>query len=268
MATRPGWRHSLFALANRLHLQNQHETSAHVALILDTKPTPWALLVDDVSRVNEIARENVYPLPAVLVPGEGSFFSGILQLDSVFRLMLSPESMGVTAAPKVNAPRVESSAGGKKGLSAKQKRKRRVMCFDVGARWSGGDVSIGLRVTQVAEVFNRPILLEVPGSPSYVLGLTSWRSMPVPVVDLPQLLGLEKQGAEGLTRLVIVRGATESKLLGFPVKTSVTSMGLPIPDSRPVHGIDLLGGLISGGVELESGTLIIPNIEKITSPNG
>lgn len=83
-------------------------------------------------------------------------------------------------------------------------------CFVIDERMFALDVRLVLEVVSVES------LLPVPRTASFVLGLFSLRGTPVPVVDLPAVLGFGSSRSQTSQTIVILKSG--ELLAGFPVQ--------------------------------------------------
>jgi twitching motility protein PilI len=73
-------------------------------------------------------------------------------------------------------------------------------------------------IDDIEEVIRYPTVSRVPGAPSWLHGLASWRGQPMAVVGLARFLGGEDGGFAGATRVLVVRrGAARESRVGAVV---------------------------------------------------
>ena len=253
----------LYRLATQLGLGTERSTKRPMAVVLHAKPKPWALLVEQVSRVNEVGQKDTYPVPPLLGNKKRNFFSSVLKLEDRLSLMLSPDDLLLSGASKPVMPDLTPDEPKKR--RKKKKRAGRLLSFVSGAKISQRPVRFALSVTQVAEILNIHSALDVPGAPPHVKGLVEWRSRPVPLLDLPTMLGLERDPDADLRRMLIARTTGEYEFLAFLTHPTVTSLSLPIAHSPFSRGHAWPSGSVRGCVELKNETLIIPDVAGILS---
>lgn len=68
------------------------------------------------------------------------------------------------------------------------------------------DEQYGLDIAEIQEIIKVPVITEVPRSPESVLGVISLRGVIVPIVDLREVLQLEKREVARDSRIVVLRG--------------------------------------------------------------
>lgn len=126
-----------------------------------------------------------------------------------------------------------------------------------------GKERYGARASQVREIAKAPQIAKVPGTPSYILGVVNLRGEIIPVVDLKELMGLERIKPEEMVWLVIVK--RERDEVGLLVDEVLDIIQIPSGQIEP----PLLtlrsdkGEYLEGEVKIEDGLLGILNLEKL-----
>lgn len=122
-----------------------------------------------------------------------------------------------------------------------------------------GGEPFGLRLGSVAEIIRMPALSRMPLVPPSLLGLANLRGIVMPVISLRQLLQLPEAAADGLTRVIVMRGDAP---VGFVVDRIDRMLALPEDqldhDDAGAGTIDpaVLDGVIKGA-EGETPTKIL-----------
>lgn len=257
-------------------------------VVLDHPEGPWGLLVDRVSRLPGLTPEALLPLPEIAGDPERTPFRGVVRLDEELALHLDLDRLrpgaALPASPPASVPgnpgrdgrggdrAAEGGAGPVRGPrpvdpapSAGSSSNGRLVLFSCA---STGDrplfelASFALSLSQVQEVTRRRPATRVPGAPPYLLGLISWRRKAVPVVDLPQRLGLGGSAGNAV-RLLVARGAAVSRLVAFPVHAEVRMATLPL-DCRPAApGPPFDSPLIRGLFEHEERVLVLADLDRV-----
>lgn len=247
----------LHSLARQLRLQDTQTNDHQVAVVMNSDKAPWALLVDQVSRVTEVSRNQVYRLPPVMARGGKSYFSSVLKLADELSLLLAPAYLRDTVFPSSSSmkfvPRVLAAP------TRRNSRNRRLVVFSAGV----DAVAFGLSVTQVAEILGREKILEIPGTGVHVLGITVWRDRPIPVVSLPDTLGLKGLNDKELPRMLVARGPGKEEYVAFPVEAIVRSLKLPVQYNTTTDPAQLGSPVVRAMVELENETLLVPDVSGI-----
>jgi chemotaxis signal transduction protein len=132
-------------------------------------------------------------------------------------------------------------------------------------------------------------LIPVPAAPDYVLGLINWRNRPIPLIDLALRLKMTSKGtgsANGTARLLVVRdkvdgfappdpargtsgedsrkkGLGQAALAGLLIRPVIQLVRLPTEHQRCVRELPLDPRMIRAAVELESETVVVPDIGEI-----
>jgi purine-binding chemotaxis protein CheW len=122
----------------------------------------------------------------------------------------------------------------------------------------------GIRLDQVVETM-RPLPIEpLAGVPSFVLGLSVLRGMPVPVIDLASLLGAASPVKSA--RFVAVRAGDRTALLAVESVTGVTALQEQMLESLPplvrdmsAQALDTIGRLDEGMLFVLKSGHIVPD---------
>jgi len=238
---------------------------------------PWALLVDDVSRVIQIPADRLVPLPPIVVNPSADYFKGVILLNGRLTLFLAPERLHPDSLPNASGPVREakspdptsspSTRSGTTGAEGARRTRGQVLVFHTTEPdRAEHTLAFGLSISQVPEILGSLPVTPVPGAAAFVLGLVNWRGRPVPVIDLDRCLGFGSSLADGRTRLVIARDTGrpgKSTWIGFPARPAIQLLRLPVLHEPSSRSLSIDPTLIRGVVELEGETLIIPDLHTI-----
>lgn len=236
---------------------------------------PWALLVDRVSQVNKVQADQMMPLPPIPVSPHADYFECVIKVDERLILLLSPERLHPEALADVrakvdettNPAAVPGTSPSEPNFTGSHRSHAQIVVFQVTEPHpTERAMSFGLSISQVREIAESPPIIPIPGAPASVSGLVDWRGLPVPIIDVAERLGLAQAPADRRTRLVIARDRGTSGrgvLVGLTSRPAIRLLRLPVahlPSKRPLH---LDPALTRGVFELESETLVIPDIREI-----
>jgi len=238
---------------------------------------PWALLVDDVSRVIQIPADRLVPLPLVVDDPSTDYFKGVILLNGRLTLFLALERLHPDFLPNASgsvredrSPEPVSAPGARSRATsahaARRTRGQALVFHTADPDPAEHTLAFGLSISQIPEILGSLPLTPVPGAAAFVLGLVNWRGRPVPVIDLGRRLGLGSSLADGRTRLVIARDTGrpgKSTWIGFPVRPAIQLLRLPVPHEPSSRSLSIDSTLIRGVVELEGETLVIPDLHTI-----
>jgi purine-binding chemotaxis protein CheW len=268
----PGRGTEVISLARRFGRQSRL-VGAHQQVIVHDGPLgPWGLLVDHVSQVMAVARDQVDLLPPVVTRLTAKFFQAVVHIGQEMILLLDPEALN-PQLPAVDDARFGGQDG--KLLAARYSR-----AFDhLRGYWRGSSeivlfattepqprarpVSFGLSKSQVLEIVEAPSVLPVPAAPPFLRGLVNWRNLPVPVLDLGQQLGLPGAVTDKRTRLMVVHGCDPMAVVAFPVRPFIRVMPLPIDHVPCRQTLSLDSTLTRGVFELKGETMIVPDVRRL-----
>jgi len=133
-----------------------------------------------------------------------------------------------------------------------------------------GDMFMGIELTQVQELLRYQEMTRVPLAPRAIEGLINLRGQIVTALDVRRVLGLPAIDSEDKLPMNIVIQSEGGKVsllvdeicdvLDVPLEAAT-----PLPENMPA----LLRELIEGVYQLESGLLLILNIDRVldTSAN-
>ena len=123
----------------------------------------------------------------------------------------------------------------------------------------------GVNVMQVREVLRYTEIAEVPGAPSYVLGIINLRGTVVSVVDTRNRFGLPSEEITDSTRIVIIE--TDQHVIGILVDSvaEVVYLRLSEIETAPNVGTDESAKFIQGVTHKNDELLILIELDKLLS---
>ena len=128
-----------------------------------------------------------------------------------------------------------------------------------------GDEEYGLDILRVKEVIRLREITRLPRAPSFVKGIINLRGDVIPIIDLRDRFGLERQEYTSMTRVIVVD--VDNKLVGMVVDAASQVVRVPADQIEPPPPI--VGGLsaeyIKGVGKLEERLIILLNIDRILS---
>lgn len=113
---------------------------------------------------------------------------------------------------------------------------RQIAMFNIGSE------TFGIGINLIKEIVRYPLIIAVPQTPDYVLGLTNLRGNVLPVIDSRRRLGLQATEASDDTRALVVEiGSTSIGIVVDKVKgvISIEEMIIEPPPSIIASGVDL-----------------------------
>jgi chemotaxis signal transduction protein len=179
-------------------------TSGHHVVVTPGAQGPIGWLADRIVRSQLSDRLDVLPLPAVLETGAASWFEGLLIVDDVPLLLLSPRNLDprVTRAPAVaDAPTPASDPA--LATPSRDAGPALVVMFSSPALPPSGAARYALSARRIEAVVQSLAVTPVPGCPPHVTGVAVWRSHVMPVVDFRA--NSERSTAVEGTRFLIAR---------------------------------------------------------------
>lgn len=213
---------------------------------------PIGLLVDHLIRIAH-GDARVAPLPPVVGPAAAAWFEGLLEIDGVACLMISPSGVDPAAPPR--APRdpgraaATAPAGG--GAAADI-----VVIFSSPALPAGAASHYAVSARRVGAVVQTVQAVALPGRPAYVRELAWWRDAAVVVLDFRGAGSNSVQAPEqarrgsGMRYLVVGGGPVSARAFAaFEVDADMRLHKASGDDRRiaAAYGPDFVRGVFSVG---------------------
>lgn len=232
-------------------------------LVVDVGGAIWGLLVDHVSQVTHIDSDHVQTLPQSVADPLSACFHGAVEYDGTIHLLLAPERLNPDLPPMPLPARFHAKTP--KGLAPiRADAAGRLVLFGLHDAVEGErPILCGLPISQVAEILEPPPLVPVPGAPEFALGVTLWRSVVVPVIDLAVRLGLPPVEVDSRSRLLVLRWGDDHQLIGVMVRPHMRVLRLPIAHEASHRELSLEPGTAHPPVELKYETLMMPILERV-----
>jgi purine-binding chemotaxis protein CheW len=264
----------VFDLAAQLGVASAATSNLHEGfVVLVNTAAPFGLRVDRVIGNLEVEPAQIAALPHILEPSADKLFKGVVKLadkwllcadaSKLHRTQAVPTTTLSTAAP--HAPNA---------LAAPRKTRAQILLFSSAQKLNATNEAqpmvFGLSLTQVQEISNLLPILPVPHAPKYVFGLTNWRNLPLPIIDLQARLGLPHEAVAPnqihlKSRLLIARAP--SGLVGVPIHPQVKAFPLPIPYQAHQQPLSVARNLVLGMFDLEGSPLVIPDLDAMLTRN-
>ncbi len=268
----------VFDLAEQLHpsasgaAKNFHEG----LVLLVNAAEPFGLRVDRIVGNLEVNPSQIMALPQIIEPGAEKRFKGIVKLNDKWLLYADADKLQRRHpghfSPSNQTARATTSLPAT--TPTPRKSTAQIMLFSPAQRLDESietqPMVFGLSLTQVQEISHLLPILSVPSAPNYVFGITNWRDVPIPIIDLQTRLGLSLQPVSAQqidpkSRLLIARAPTG--WLGVPINPQVKAFPLPIPYQRNQQPLSLEQDLVLGIFELEGSPLVIPDLDAMLTRN-
>ena len=127
-----------------------------------------------------------------------------------------------------------------------------------------GNETFGLDILKVHEIIRFQPLTRIPNLPDYVEGVLNLRGKIIPVVGLRQRMGLEKQEANGTTKIVVA--SVKDEVLGFVVDSvsEVLRIGSSTVEPAPRLG-DVRQKYVSGVGKVNDQLLLMLDLDELLS---
>ncbi|MGE3540604.1 MAG: chemotaxis protein CheW [Candidatus Tectimicrobiota bacterium] len=232
-------------------------------LVLKAQPHPWALHVDSLEGVIQMASEAVYALPDLGQAPATCCFDAVLAWEDQFLLSLAPAGLcpaglSVPAAPYHPIPRPVTHLPPAPQVGGQLLSFRTLEHAPHDPPWC-----FALSLSQIAQLLYRPPFVPVPGLAPGIVGLTWWRDALLGVIDLSQRLGGAASPLDPTRRLLVVRAAATRAFVSFAVWPDVHLWRLPLAHRPSERQFPFQPALICGQFDLEHTTLVIPDINRL-----
>ncbi len=131
--------------------------------------------------------------------------------------------------------------------------------FRVGAQEFGVDIK------QIREIIREVKLATLPDSPNFIEGVVNLRGNVTPVIDLRKKFGLDRNENRNDLRIIVTE--LKNGPMGFMVDnvTEVRRVKAESIESVPASAVNVDSHYVYGIAKLESGLLIMLNLEKVLS---
>lgn len=268
---------------------------------------PWGLLVDRVLGIVEVPRSRCHPAPLILMDNSKPSFHSIVRFDGTVLMLLDTWSTNpYLKASRVSAGSIRSNFDDKDrvmnaasapaqgqvfGTLLGKPGSRGLVVFSLDSNYyTDRKVSIGLSISQVAEILESTSVIPIPAGPDYIGGLVFWRELPVPVVDVACRMGMPLSKVSDRLdgrRFIIARHLCRSAkpqgsngggnrpdnvshdklpiLAAFEVHTDVRILKLPIASQPSTRVLPFNPDMVLSQVELDDETMVIPNLQELLS---
>ena len=268
----------VFDLAEQLHLPDAGTPQdVHEGFILFVNAAePFGLRVERIVSNLEVTPWQIVALPQIIEPGTAKRFKGIVKLDDKWLLFADADKLHRLHAGHLSRSNQTARVTTSLPVTAQVQRNSaaQIMLFSP-AKMLEETIEMppmvfGLSLTQVQEISHLLPIISVPGAPNYVYGITNWRDVPIPIIDLQTRLGLSQQPVSAQqidpkSRLLIARAPTG--WLGVPINPQVKAFPLPIPYQRNQQPLSLEQDLVLGVFDLEGSPLVIPDLDAMLTRN-
>ncbi len=255
---------AIFSLATQLKQPLREEVFNSKIILFNSKPM-WGILVDRVSRVFNISRDNLFSLPNIIENSSVSAFQGVVKIKGEMFLYLAPQYLH-PHSPSKQALDKQTKFNWEDLIKQVNRiqYKGQILVFSIGNNEiKNKKILLGLSITQVLQVLKSATIVPIPMSPEYILGFINWQNLPIPVVDLNLYLGLKSSFNNTDTRLLIARAATAQGVVAIVIDPLVKTLSLPI-ENKPIELPFLTDKAFSiKSFELRDEILVISDIDGI-----
>ncbi len=268
----------VFDLAKQLHLSDSGAPpDPHGGFVLLVNAAvPFGLRVDRIVGNLEVTLSQIVALPQIIEPGTAKRFKGIVKLNDKWLLCLNADKLQRLHTGHFSQSNQTARATTSLPVTAQIPRNSaaQIMLFSPAKMLEESiempPMVFGLSLMQVQEISHLLPIITVPGAPNYVYGITNWRDVPIPIIDLQTRLGLSQQPVSAQqidpkSRLLIAR--TPTGWLGVPINPQVKAFPLPIPYQRNQQPLSLEQDLVLGFFDLEGSPLVIPDLDAMLTRN-
>lgn len=284
----------VFRLADQIYGPGRGIARNGVIMVLRRGEKLWALLVDKVTAAGEVSADRIFPLPSLVGDAEHGKFPFVVVDDAGVTLHLAPERVvpseiagGVSKewhqpppTTGISASRVRRSiplyrqttgAGSESDSTEISKVGRQILTFSLQHQTPMQQpVRFALSAGQTLEIVSGLPMIQVPHSPSFLVGLAKWQSFPIPVVDLAAWLGMTpapfKEGCRFLLcRGTVGRNSRDAGLIAIPAVDELRKVDLPIEYKPWQQGVKWNASLALGIYRAERSMMVVPDLDAILS---
>ncbi len=193
------------------------------------------------------------------------FFENIVNLEKKYILSISPgtiyDRFYLNKDPNMLSVPADTSHYSVGFLSNKSIQKKMVL-FRTGP---DQDLIYGLSVTQVPQILQISKIFPIPGAAAFVLGVTEWRGIVVPVIDISFIMGEKKPEVGAAGRFLIVRLTSSHSYIALPIFSQIAIHHLPLDDKiTRKEDCDEVSTMYEQFDYMDK-TLVVPNIDELIS---
>jgi chemotaxis signal transduction protein len=131
--------------------------------------------------------------------------------------------------------------------------------------------TFGISFRQVLEIVARPTVVPLPGAAAGVIGLTVWKDLPIPVIDVNPFSMISSYGHSGLERVAMVLLPQRSGVIAIPLGDRCQGLVLPLDDGTKVLTKQIAGSEhfpIRGIYGIGDTTVTMPDIAMVVERLG
>jgi chemotaxis signal transduction protein len=235
-------------------------------------PRSFGILVDHTDRQREVHPQALHPvaiphgiIAGLAKTGERTAFP-VLDLGAIAKRAPTAFHLKTEAVPAFSWPRPGTNPRLAASITVDPDRRQVLLFPGLTDESRGFEVSFGLSASQVLEIVAGQATQPLPFAPRGTVGLLTWRSLPITVVDIGAVLKLTPKLPSPPARVVIARSLSGDQLLGFAIEeqTALVDAGLvhrpwSQPLSAPLE-------LILGAYNVDGDLLIVPNCDALCRP--
>ncbi|MBI5188563.1 MAG: chemotaxis protein CheW [Nitrospirae bacterium] len=255
----------LLNLGTRFGLRAKEKITHASVIIVGISGFNVGLIVDEVSEVLRVPKDNIVPPPPHLTTAEAEQLHGVvkvrygekvrlilyLNLSNIFTTDIREMLKGIGAEKQK-----EKKIKGREEITEKR--------ITIVSFRAAEDI-FGINIEKVKEITLVPDITVVPRAPSFVEGVINLRGEVITVIDLRKRFGFPPIPRDAFTRIIMadIDGATTGLLVD--AVTAVTAIGVSAvePPPRIISGIEteFMEGVVR--LEGEKKMLIILNLPKL-----
>lgn len=278
-------------IRSTLGMRDATDDDSRALIAIEHNGSISMLKVGSVSRPFDIATDLIHPIPQIAKPthDEGMIPSiANVKPDSddsseALRLVFDPLAVlglqpiasksksnqnGRTGTAAVGATRNRSAGSNRSNAVSGRRGKGQLLAF-VPDDISRSDIEhvFCLPLAAIAEVVSTQAVLNTTLNSAVIDGYILWRKLPVPIVKLGAVFGIESDGAidggtenESDRRLVITR-ASGNRLVGFHTKLQMQTMKVPASAPRKLES--MVGRPCLGSFKTDFADMVVPDLNRI-----
>ncbi|OAI54585.1 hypothetical protein AYO44_03320 [Planctomycetaceae bacterium SCGC AG-212-F19] len=261
----------VYELARQLHgACPGRGTGPAQVIVLATAPSAWGLLVDEVRTDVRAGEGAVLPLPPCVA--NLAYLEGVYQHDGKLMLVLSPSGLHPERPDEGDMEGARADAGIRMLPAPPVPPGRRVtekkilLCPVYRSNLPRRAVALGLSIAQVNEVGTPGPVITVPGAPPHVAGLTVWRNLALPVIDLGGAVADKPAAERAAHRLVVAHAPHSLEPAAFLVRAPVQVAHLPLACVPSRRALPFDPTYLRGCFEIPNETVVVPDLDRLTAP--
>jgi purine-binding chemotaxis protein CheW len=187
----------LLDVIHLLHVEEGNDRQKDMVILLNLGESKLGIVVDGIQEIIRVREDMVLPPPQTLGEEEVAKFEGVvIRPDRMVSLIKLLQVLKAEDHEKIVAMGTALTSRSSEEIQIASNELPLVV-FRLGGE------AYGLRLHEVREIIMAGVVTPVPRAPSFIDGVLNLRGEVMPVIDLRDRFGLDRQKATNLSRIII-----------------------------------------------------------------